>query len=204
MRKKIRFFKQHTLETCGAACMLMLLDYYGKVEYPTAKMEMKLYSLYRSRAFKGMNGGEAARCLARNGLSVHLMHSSAAMMENRDGYFPEELYRALFSEYREAVEKCADSVRFTTCAVLNCETLKQELDAGRQVMVQCIVPGDADGMHDHVLHWVVVHGYDGDAFLVCDPLSSKIRISAEAMEVYMDSPIGRIWVCVGAPTENTP
>lgn len=28
MRKKIRFYKQHTMETCGSACMLMLLDLY--------------------------------------------------------------------------------------------------------------------------------------------------------------------------------
>lgn len=48
MRKKIRFYKQHTLESCGAACMLMLLDLYRKVEYPTPKQERKLYSLYRS------------------------------------------------------------------------------------------------------------------------------------------------------------
>ena len=56
MRKKIRFYKQHTLESCGAACMMMLLDFYRKVEYPTPKQERKLYSLYRSQAFLGMNG----------------------------------------------------------------------------------------------------------------------------------------------------
>lgn len=54
MRKKLRFYKQHSMETCGPACMLMLLDLYGKIEYPTPKQEMKLYSLYRSKVFKGI------------------------------------------------------------------------------------------------------------------------------------------------------
>ena len=92
MRKKIRFFKQHTMETCGAACLLMLLDYYRKVEYPTPKQETKLYSLYRSRVFRGMNGASIANGLSKNGLVVSLIHSSPDLMENRDGYFDRELY----------------------------------------------------------------------------------------------------------------
>ena len=197
MRKKIRFYKQHTMETCGPACMLMLLDLYRKVEYPTQKQEMKLYSHYRSKAFKGVNAGAVANCLSRNGLDVHLIQSSSRMMDNRDGYFSDELYEALHEEYRVEVKKCTDRIRLTTGAEITVDTLKQELDAGRQLMVQCIVPGDADGIHDHVLHWVVVYGYEEDTFLVCDSLSSKIRITAEAMEGYMDTPIGRICVSVG-------
>ena len=81
MRKKLRFYKQHSMETCGPACILMLLDLYGKIEYPTPKQEMKLYSLYRSKAFRGVNGAAIANCLAGNGLDVHLVHSSPQMME---------------------------------------------------------------------------------------------------------------------------
>ena len=96
MRKKIRFYKQHTMETCGAACMLMILDLYRKVEYPTPKQERKLYSLYRSEAFKGINGAAIANCLSRNHLEVSLLHSSPQLMENRDAYFPEELFARSF------------------------------------------------------------------------------------------------------------
>lgn len=197
MKKKIRFYKQHTMETCGPACMLMLLDLYRKTEYPTQKQEMKLYSLYRSRAFKGTNGASIANCLSRNKLEVTLLHSSPKMMDNRDGYYSEELYEALLTEYRADAVKCADIIRLETGVEITCATLRDALDSGRQIILQCIVPGNADGIHDHTLHWIVVYGYEAEEFLVCDPLSSKIRITAEALENYMDTPIGKICVIVG-------
>lgn len=197
MRKKIRFYKQHTMETCGPACMLMILDLYKKVEYPTLKQEMKLYSLYRSSAFKGVNGAAIANCLSKNNLEITLLQSFQQRMDNRDGYYSEELYEALQEEYQVAVDKCADRIKLITNAAITCDLLKQELDSGKQIILQCIVPGNADGIHDHTLHWIVVYGYDGDEFLVCDPLSSKIRINTEAMERYMDTPIGRLCIVTG-------
>lgn len=198
MRKKLRFYKQHSMETCGPACMLMLLDLYRKIEYPTPKQEMKLYSLYRSKAFKGVNGAAIANCLSRNGLNLHLVHSSLEMMDNRGGYFSDELYAALLSEYRTEVEKCGSNVCLTIDAEITCDSLRQELDAGRIIILQCIIPGDADGIHEEVLHWVVVYGYDGDVFSVCDPLSSKIKLHAAELERYMDTPIGHIYLAVSA------
>lgn len=52
----------------------------------------------------------------------------------------------------------------------------------------------------YTLHWIVVYGYEEDEFLVCDPLSSKIRIPEEALENYMDTPIGKICVVTGEKT----
>lgn len=200
MRKKIRFFKQHAMETCGPACMLMLLDLYRRVEYPTPKQEAKLYSLYRSSAFKGVNGAAIADCLSKNNLEVTLFQSFHNKMDNRDGYYSEELYESLRREYQAALEKCIDRINLITDAVITCELFKQELDSGKQIILQCIVPGNADGIHDHTLHWIVVYGYEEDEFLVCDPLSSKIRITEEALENYMDTPIGRICVVTGEKT----
>ena len=196
MRKKIRFYKQHSVETCGPACMLMLLDLYGKIEYPTQKQEMKLYSLYRSKAFRGVNGAAIANCLSRNGLDVHLVHSSPRIMDNRDGYFPEELFTQLLQEYQAEAEKCSGKITIISGAEINCNTLRQELDAGRLVILETIIPGDADGIHDHILHWIVVYGYERDLFYVCDPLSSKIKLTTEELEHYMDTPIGKICITV--------
>ena len=200
MHKKIRFYKQHTMETCGPACMLMLLDLYRRVEYPTPKQEAKLYSLYKSRAFKGVNGAAIADCLSKNNLEVTLFQSFRNKMDNRDDYYSEELYESLRREYQAALEKCTDRINLITDAVITCELFKQELDSGKQIILQCIVPGNADGIHDHTLHWIVVYGYEEDEFLVCDPLSSKIRITEEALENYMDTPIGRICVVTGEKT----
>ena len=200
MRKKIRFYKQHTMETCGPACMLMLLDLYRRVEYPTPKQEAKLYSLYRSSAFKGVNGAAIADGLSKNNLEVTLFQSFHNKMDNRDDYYSEELYESLQREYHAALGKCTDRINLITDAVITCELIKQELDSGKQIILQCIVPGNADGIHDHTLHWIVVYGYEEDEFLVCDPLSSKIRITEKALENYMDTPIGRICVVTGEKT----
>ena len=204
MRKKIRFYKQHSMETCGPACILMLLDLYGKIEYPTQKQEMKLYSLYRSKVFKGVNGAAIANCLSRNGLNVHLVHSAHQMMDNCGGYFTDELYTALLAEYRAEAAKCDSKTNISTGVGITCDTLRQELDAGRQIILETIIPGDADGIHDHVLHWIVVYGYDGELFHICDPLSSKIKLTAEELERYMDTPVGKIYIAVDEDMQQKP
>lgn len=198
MRKKIRFYKQHSMETCGPACMLMLLDLYGKIEYPTPKQEMKLYSLYRSKAFRGVNGAAIANCLARNGLDVHLVLSSLQMMDNRNGYFSDALFAELLVEYQSEEAKCFDKISIASGVEINCDLLRRELDAGRQIILETFIPGNADGIHDHVLHRIIVYGYEGEMFQVCDPLSSKIKLPAEALDAYMDTPIGKIYLAVGA------
>lgn len=181
--------------------MLMLLDYYRKVEYPTPKMEQKLYSLYRSRAYCGTTGGAVANCLSRNGLDVQLLHSSENLMDNRDGYFEEDLFRALLREYREQVEACRDQIYLETGTQIDCERLKQFLTSGKQVMLQCIIPGDADGIHQEILHWILLFDYDGTHFVGCDPLAfhptERMRLTDAEVEHYMDTPIGRICVVVG-------
>ena len=197
MRKKIRFFHQHTPETCGPSCALMLLDLYRKVKYPTPKQERKLYGIYRSRAFLGTSGAALARCLSRNALDVRLIHSSEQMMENKNGYFADSLYRALLEEYREALASCEGRISVQTGVAVTCDFLQKELNEHRQLLLQCIVPGDADGIHNETLHWVVIYGYDGDEFLVCDPLCSKIRLTSDEVEHYMDTPIGTICLSVG-------
>ena len=204
MRKKLRFYKQHSMETCGPACILMLLDLYRKIEYPTPKQEMKLYSLYRSKVFKGVSAAAIANCLSGNGLDVRLVHSSAKMMDNRDRYFTDELYESLLTEYRAEAAKCDSKTNISTGVGITCDTLRQELDAGRQIILETIIPGDADGIHDHVLHWIVVYGYDGDLFHICDPLSSKIKLTAEELERYMDTPVGKIYIAVDEDMQQQP
>ena len=196
MRKKVRSFRQHTRETCGIACILMLLDYYRRVQYPTRKMELNLYQRYRSRAFRGLPGSFAADCLSKNGLQVELLHSAPEYMENREDYYEEALYTALLREYKSGVERCAHRVTHRRNVELDSEVLKTQLSEGKLVMVQCIVPGDADGIHTHTLHWVLVYGWDAEGFLVCDPNFGKCRIPEEEMEGYMDAPVGRLFLTV--------
>lgn len=193
----------YRLETCGICCALMLLELYGRTQYPTPKQKHKLYDLYRWKSFKGTTGPALAKLLAWNGLRVRLLQSFRNLPENRDGYFSPELYELLKQEWQNWTAACGENVQIETCPDLSCDTLKQELDKGRQAIVQILVPGNADGIHDHTLHWVVVYGFRGDTFLVCDPNSTKRHLSREEMEAYMDTPIGRIFLTVEEGTDCT-
>ena len=203
MRRKVRFFRQHSLETCGISCVLMVLYAFGRVQYPTAKQERKLYGIYRCRAFKGTLASAMADCLLRNGLDVAVYHSSRRFLDNRNGYYPEPLYREMLKEYTETAERVADRAALKTDCVLTPEWYRRRLDEGRLLIVQCIVPGDADGMHRETLHWILLYGYEEGDFLACDPLSCRIRLTEEELKGYTDTPVGAICVAAGE-REETP
>lgn len=192
MRQKVRFFRQHTMETCGISCILMILDRFHRVKYPTAKQERKLYALYRCRSFCGVLAASAADCLSRNRLEVALYHSSGQLMENRDGYYPPALFDEMLREYRETLSRAGGRIRVEAGCELSPGWVLDRLAEGKLVMLQCVVPGDADGMHDHVLHWVLCYGWEEGAFLVCDPMSRKIALTEAELAFYMDTPIGRV------------
>lgn len=194
--RKIRFFRQHSLETCGASCILMILNYYRRVQYPTDKQERKLYSLYRCRAFKGMLASGIAECLVKNRLDVGIYHSSDHYMDNRDGYYPESLYKAMLDEYIGTIGKIKAQVHIETGSDITPDWCREQLGKGKFLIVQCIVPGDADGMHDETLHWILLCGCDGKDFLACDPLSGKIRLTETEMKGYTDTPVGSICITV--------
>lgn len=209
MRKKLRSFKQHTmeeydigLETCGIACILMLLDLYQRdLQYPTLKLEKKLYDRYRCKSFgKGVTAASAAACLSdpRNALQVRLIHSSTDYLENHDEYFSPELFENYRKEYLDKLCQCRDRITVETGVDFTCADLAQLLKKGKQIMLQCIIPGDADGIHDHVLHWIILYGIREDLFLAVDPLPNggKIQMTTQELSEYMDTPIGKICLVV--------
>lgn len=196
MARKLRFFRQHSLETCGISCILMILDYYHRVQYPTVKQERKLYGIYRSRAFCGVQAASAAECLSWNRLNVALYHESPTLIDNHNGYYPEKLYRSILLEYYTTLDRIRDQVYIETGGSLTSTWVARQLALEKLLMLQCIVPGDADGLHDHVLHWVLCYGYREGQFQICDPLSQKITFNETELEYYMDTPVGRAAIVV--------
>ena len=198
MKRKLRYFRQHTLETCGISCILMILDYFHRIQYPTEKQERKLYSLYRCRSFCGVHAASAAECLSKNRLSVALYHSSPRGLENRDNYFPEALFCAIFDEYQAALDRAGDRIHVEYGVDLTPKWLQTQMASGKLAMLQCIVPGDADGLHDHVLHWILCYGCRDKEFMICDPIpqSGKLVLSEAELTHYMDTPIGKCAVVV--------
>lgn len=197
---KVRFWKQHTMETCGIACVLMVLDAFG-IDYPTVAKEQHLYRRYRSQAAPGTEGGAIACALAKHGLEVTLACSGAEVIDDRSGYYPPEMLVALLAENRAWLERAQGAVFFEPGAIIDTEYLRAQLEQERLVIAQVCIPGDADGLHDHVLHGVLLYGVEGDEFLVCDPLSGKRRITGCELDALMKTPVGRMAIAVGRKQE---
>ena len=194
--KTFPFYPQSTLESCGIACMLMIMKYFGIDTHPDPVKEMNLYKQYGADCTAGTLGSSLAYALSRRRMNVTLVHSSAQMIENRNGYYSDELHRAMLAEYQADIERAEGSFHVETGTDTGCDRLRHELEQNRVLIVQCFVEGDADGMHDHVLHWVVAYGFKNGQFLVCDPLSGKLRLSEKELSEYMDTPLGACFLSV--------
>lgn len=204
MRKKIRFFNQNIFEegnvknyeTCGIACILMILDLYRR-EDPTKSLARQMYGSYKSDAYgRGILGSTIAYVLSKRGLTVSLMHSSAEILDNKGQYFEKKLFDSLLEEWKWYIEKCQNSAKILTGVTITCDTIKEQILCGKQVIVLSLVDGNADGMHEKVLHWIVVYGYQENKFLVCDPGKCKRSFSEEELWEYMDTPLGQICITV--------
>ena len=201
MLRKLKHIRQSTNRYCGPCCMMMLAYRFRKIDYPSRRLEQKLYDRCFSRALGyGVTPAAAARWFAEEkGLKVVLRHSASQLLENRGGYFAPQQFTALMEEYQKALACCGSTAVVYQGQPITAETLRTDLAAGRQLMVECIVEGGADGEHDCILHWVVVYGTEGENFLVFDPSRDGgcRTFTPQEMEDYMDTPLGRISLAVG-------
>ncbi|MBQ2954064.1 MAG: hypothetical protein IJE07_11050 [Clostridia bacterium] len=196
---KVRFWKQHSMESCGIACALMILDAFG-VDYPTIGKEQALYRRFRARCTPGTLGGSVAQLLTRHGLQVTLAHAEREMMVNRGGYYPPELHAQILAEHREAIERAGARLTLRVGQPITADWLRAELAGERLVIVEVIVPGDADGMHDEVLHGILLTGAEDGVFLACDPLQGRIRLTEAELLAAMDTPLGAMAISAGRNT----
>lgn len=195
----VKFFGQHAFEeygitnceTCGISCVLMVLDYFDK-GHPSKGKERDLYNRYRIKRNKGVLGGAVARILSEKGLLVKLVHSSENLFDNKDGYYSEEMFDDFLNQHKKHIE--AGKFEVQKGAEITTETIKEELLEGNLVVLQCFIDGNADGIHDKVMHWILVYDFNEENFYVCDPLSGKDKIIKEDMEEYMKTPFGKIYI----------
>ena len=215
----IKSYKQHSLETCGAACALIALHAFGK-GYATVRREQELYAAFRARArigdyrAAGMYGSAVATILARSGLDVRLVHASPDMLVNLDvnhpaapdrpligqPYYLPEIHKAMLDEHKSWIDREDRRFDVAVGADVTCESLRDELTADRLLIVQTIIPGDCDGMHNRVLHWIVVYGYEAGLFHAFDPLPNggRFTLTDDELAALTDTPIGASYIAVGA------
>ena len=209
MKKKGIFLSQETMETCGISCMLMALTAFGKIRKPQPVMgdekstEAIFYEMYGCRATKGTLGSAIAYALSCRRLDVQLWHESENLLDNKEGYYPDDLHAALLSERRGYIERGGFSVH--AGVKIDAPAMQKALAQDRLLIVQCFIEGDADGRHDHVLHWILVFDDRNGEFLAYDPLymppsrkmPNYIRIGHEEMENWMKTPLGASVISVG-------
>lgn len=193
-------YKQTDPEACGAACLMMVLRHFSIKKFPgkgeLIRAERKYYQLYGARACKGTLAAGLAHALQEVKLDPVIFHGSSALLENRDGYFPDAEYAAILAEHRADIEKYALTVRIRP---VTAALIREELEKGRMVIAQVFVEGNADGVHDHVMHWVVVFSTDGDNFRVADPSpeGGKRLLTADELDSYLQTPFGGCCISVG-------
>lgn len=195
---KVRFFKQHSMETCGIACLLMVLDAFGK-DFPTIGKEQAYYARYRSRLMPGTSLAAVAYALTRFRLDVTLAHTAADLMDNRDNYNPPELHAQLLAEHRSFIDRAGDTLHLRIGQDVGTDFLREELARERLIIAEVYIPGDADGIHDHVMHGILLYGMEGDIYLACDPLRGRIRLTEAELIALLDTPYGASVISVGSP-----
>ncbi|MBR5289165.1 MAG: hypothetical protein IKU34_11355 [Clostridia bacterium] len=209
MKKKGIFLPQETNETCGISCMLMALTALGKIRKPKPAMgdeksaEAVFYEMYGCKATKGTLGSAIAYALSCRRLDVELWHESSRLLKNRGGYYSSALHEEMLREHMAYIGRGG----FRVCAgmPINADRMINALAQDRLLIVQCLIEGDADGMHDHVLHWILVFDYRDGEFLAYDPLyipssrksPSYIRIARDTMQSLMKTPLGASAISVG-------
>lgn len=200
--KKMKFYGQHgfedigitKFETCGISCMMMALDYFG-IEFPKKSKEPIYYRRYKVQKQKGTLGSAIAFALAERGLDVKIVHSSENYLDNKDGYYSEELYNIFLEQHKKYIKK--GGFLSETGAKINCDAIKNELSEEKLVILQTFIEGDADGIHDRVMHWILIYGFENEIFKVCDPGCGKITLSEKEVLEYMETPFGRTYISVG-------
>ena len=166
----------------------------------------------------GTMGSAIAYALFQRGLHVTLAHASPNMIENHGNYFDVRHFHAFRMAHLRYIVKAEQlMVQYAQAALENgslhlqprgsftvergvsvaCDRLRAELERGRLVIVQIMVDGDADGLHNQVMHWILLYGVTEDGFLKLDPLSGSGIYSADELSARMHTPFGGTFITVG-------
>ena len=161
MKKDVIPYKQKG-NTCVICTMLMILDYYQKLDIPKWYFERKYYKIYKSRYIQGTPLSAVMYHLTKNNLKCKLYHSEKNLFKN-DGYLDNDTFNSLLFEYKEFIDlsKTYNS-QVNNNVLIDCTFLKEQLMNNNLIILSGIV--------NNVLHAVLLIGYENNMFYVCDPL----------------------------------
>lgn len=182
MKKNVNCYKQKG-STCSICSMLMVLDYYKKLNIPKWYFERKYYKIYKSKYTIGTPLSAVCYHLAKNNFECKLFHSENTIFKN-DNYMNEELFNNLLSEYKEFITLSEfKGAQVKNGININIDLLKRYLNSNYFIILS--------GMVNNSLHNVLLIGYDESNFYVCDPLYKKESIwDNKKVKEFIKTPIG--------------
>lgn len=187
MEKNIKLYKQHG-NTCGIACMLMILEYYGIIK-ANKYYEKKYYNIYKSHFLDGVPFSAIAYHLVKQNLVVSIFHSEKYLFKKND-YLDSSMFESLINEYKMFLKSAKEkNLKIVNRIEIDCNLLKEKLDDNNFIILA--------GQIDNNLHAILLSGYIDNNFIVYDPLESNKQIkSFNEINTFMNTSIGKWFITV--------
>lgn len=189
MEKNVRLYKQRG-DTCAIACMMMALEYFSVIEKANWHDERRYYRIYGSKYMSGTPFSALAFHFSKKGLDTTLYHEDSTLFNNTKGTLSEEDFQFAMTEYIEMLDRAKlTGTNVINGVKINSQFIRKELEKGNLVIIAGEIPG--------AYHAVLISGYDGNNFIVCDPLyKTKQLKTSEELDDFMSTSIGKWFISV--------
>lgn len=195
MNKNVRPYKQRG-DTCAIACMMMVLEYYKKIDKANWYDERRLYKIYGSKYISGTPFSALAYHMSKKGLNVVMYHKDINLFNNNKRILDDYDFELAMNEYKENLNIAEKSgTKVINGVDINVNLLKEKIDEDNLI----ILAGEISGRY----HAILLTGYDDRDFIVCDPLYKEKQIRTfDEIEDYMDTSIGKWFITVKDNSEK--
>ena len=135
MDKNVKPYKQKG-DTCAVVCMLMVLEYYKKIEKINWYDERRLYRIYGSKYMNGTPFSAIAYHLSKNGLNTTIYHEDKNLFNNNKNIINKNLFNLAMNEYKEYLTYAEkEGTRILKGINIDVNILKEELKKGSLIIL---------------------------------------------------------------------
>ena len=189
MDKNVKPYKQKG-DTCAIVCMLMVLEYYKKIEKINWYEERRLYRIYGSKYMSGTPFSAIAYHMSRNGLNTTIYHEDKNLFNNNKNVMDKNLFDLAMNEYKEYLTYAEkEGTRILNGIKIDVNILKEKLQEGNLIILA--------GSIKNIYHAILLTGYDNENFKVCDPLyKTKQTRTYNEIEQFINTDIGKWFIAV--------
>ncbi|MEM3227700.1 MAG: peptidase C39 family protein [Candidatus Micrarchaeaceae archaeon] len=170
----IQTYPQSEEFTSSAACALMVLKHFKKGYKPNKKEEFKIWQeAVMGSVWHGSRYG-LAYALKKRGLNVEIISNNTKDegYERKLAVYEGVNLDTLRASFEEAKAKVKEAKIKETNMQITINTIKREMSSGKIPIV--LVNANAINPYlNSAPHWVVIKGYDKDAFYMNDPYSDS-------------------------------